>query len=175
MNTDFVAPPRPKQKAKVENKKPKKKKNSWLIWAIALTAMAGTFKEYVIERSDGSYELKPERQEKLEKALEDLDEAEQYALVAKKNAYYPCFNCGDEKEVYLYMGEVWKYGFTTKKNRYSDPDLIKRNLRYVPQYIGTLVDCMKEERRKIYNYPLLPENLKRSFKLPRPPGNKQDN
>ncbi|NBC05605.1 MAG: hypothetical protein GVY26_00245 [Bacteroidetes bacterium] len=52
---------------------------------------------------------------------------------------------------------------------YGAEDLI-----YVPQFKGDYAACLKEEKRKIYYYPLLPEALNRSVRLLRPPGNKND-
>jgi len=45
-----------------------------------------------------------------------------------------------------------------------------RNLTYINSS-----ECLKMEKLKIYNYPLLPEALKRKIKLFRPPGNANDN
>jgi len=45
---------------------------------------------------------------------------------------------------------------------------------FVPQYEGTEQECLIEEKRKIYDYPNLPECRKRSIVLMRPPGNKID-
>jgi hypothetical protein len=148
---------------------------SGLLWLLLLVAMAGTFHEYIIERGDGSYELSPERQAKLDKELEGLDEAVQYALIAEEDGYYECYNCGIDKSIFLKKGEVWKYGYTTMERRYAYTYLSRMKLTFVPQYSGSLGECAKEEKRKIYHYPMLPENLVRSFRLPRPPGNKQDN
>jgi hypothetical protein len=167
--------PSKRQKSRLYFKTPTQQRPSWFIWAVLIVAMAGTFHEFVIQREDGSYELSEERQEKRNKKMEDQDEAVQYALTAKTDGYYTCYSCGAQTTVFLRTGEVWKYGHTTMKKRYADSYLNFMNLEYLPQYEGTLTDCVKEEIRKIYNYPLLPENLARSFKLPRPPGNKQDN
>ncbi|MEM6700664.1 MAG: hypothetical protein AAF599_19825 [Bacteroidota bacterium] len=77
--------------------------------------------------------------------------------------------------IFLNTGEVWKYGYTLKKNRYLNSFLEGARLEYDPQFAGSIKECRKEEKRKIYFYPLLAENLARSLRLPRPPGNKQDN
>jgi hypothetical protein len=45
---------------------------------------------------------------------------------------------------------------------------------YLTEFKGTLSECIKEEKRKIYYYAILPENLKRNNPLIRPPGNKID-
>lgn len=82
--------------------------------------MAGTFHEFFIKKNDGSYKIHPERKDKLDKELDELDEAEQYALIAIKNAYYPYYNCGDVKVIFLHIGEIWKQGYTIKKDRYSE-------------------------------------------------------
>ncbi len=128
----------------------------------------------------GNPRLSQKREDKLKKELDDLDEAEQYVLTASLPGYYPCFSCMesgvDSAQVYLLKGEVWKYGKTTKgeKGRYRN-SLSALNLDYTTQFRGTLPECLKQEKIKIYGYPLLPECLKRNFHLIRPPGNKQDN
>ena len=115
------------------------------------------------------------REKKMIKEIDDLDWAEQYVLRAGKNGWHPCFSCPDTEHIWLHVGEVWKYGTTTKgqNGRYGNR-LKGMMLNYEIQYEGALVDCLKEEKRKIYGYAILPENLKRSKPLIRPPGNKKD-
>ena len=133
------------------------------------------FDEYVLLKDDGTYELTNKRKGKLIRELADLEEAEQYALRAIRGGMYPCFSCLSSDSIFLYSGEIWKYGITTKgQNRRYGRFLMNNSLQYEIQYKGLLHDCLKEEKRKIYNYPLLPENLKRARKVGRPPGNKQD-
>ena len=104
-------------------------------------------------QKDGKPELAPERKAKLQKELDEVDEAEQYALYATEPGYYPCFTCYDGKTlIWLNELEIWKYGHTRKgdKNRYRNgyPD---KRLGYQTQFIGTLSECVKEEKRKIYS------------------------
>lgn len=115
------------------------------------------------------------RKEKLAKELDDLDNAEQYALKAVRAGWYPCYNCGQETRIYLFPREIWRYGTTTKgeKGRYRR-GLSEKKLVYVTEYHGTLQECLKQEKIKIYNYPLFPENFKRKPPIMRPPGNKID-
>ena len=47
-------------------------------------------------------------------------------------------------------------------------------LRYRADFFGTEQECLVEEKRKIYNYPNLPECKKRDFVILRPAGNKID-
>lgn len=124
---------------------------------------------------DGKPELAPWRKEKLEKELEEFDHAEQYVLVAAEPGYYACYSCLDKKTIFLNVNEVWRYGVTTKteKGRYPE-GLPHEGLAYVPQFTGTLYECLREEKKKIYYYAVLPENLKRAIPLIRPPGNKID-
>ena len=131
--------------------------------------------DFLTADEEGNPVLSEERQRQLEKALQQLEEAEQYVLVAVINGSYPCYNCKDSTVIYLYKGEVWKYGTTTKgeRGRYGNT-LANRGLAYRIQYKGTLQACLQEEKRKIFTYALLPENLKRAFPLIRPPGNKVD-
>lgn len=131
--------------------------------------------DFIEEDSEGNPMLSEERQRKLDDALSKLDDAEQYALLATRNGYYPCFSCPNSNEIFLYSGETWKYGTTTKgeKGRYGNT-LSSQNLVYFVQFRGDLTACKKEELLKIYNYATLPENLKRKLPLIRPPGNKID-
>lgn len=123
----------------------------------------------------GNIQLAEWREGKLTKELEDLEQAEQYALVAKTQGNFPCYSCLTGSTIKLQKGETWRYGFTTKGHvgRYAS-SLEGKNLIYVIQYVGTIKDCLIEERKKIYYYALLPENLNRDSPLIRPPGNKQD-
>ena len=119
-------------------------------------------------------ELSPEEEAKLEKRLREIDEAQQYALIANDDGWYPCNHPG-RTTFYLLAGEVWKYGTTTKGQfgRYRVNYLEEKNVFYVIQFRGTIAECLKEEQRKLFNYPYLPENLVRPEKdrLPRPPYN----
>jgi hypothetical protein len=122
----------------------------------------------------GNPVLHPERLAKMEREIEKLDEAEQYALLAAAEGWYPCFNCLDA-QIFLLAGEVWKYGVTTNgSSRYSESFYATNRLLYFSQFKGTLQECLQEEKRKIYHYAILPENVKRQRPLLRPPGNKND-
>ena len=143
--------------------------------AYNLSTKASSKKDFLIEK-DGEPALAPWREAKLEKELTEIDEAEQYALVAKVAGDYPYFSCTDGKTmIHLNALEIWRYGVTRKtmKGRYKS-GLPDQRLAYTTQFEGTLSECLKEEKRKIYRYPLLPECLARPFKLIRPPGNRND-
>ncbi len=131
-------------------------------------------KDFLIWKGDEP-ELAPWRKEKLEKELKEFDEAEQYALVVFEPGLYPCFNCYGKEKIYLFSGEIWKYGVSRKGQlgRYRQ-GLPHKGLIYKKEFEGKLTDCLKKEKLKIYNYALLPENLKREKPLIRPPGNKRD-
>mgnify|MGYP006309620395 CR=1 FL=1 len=131
--------------------------------------------DFIIWR-DGKPALSPARKGKLDRELEAFENAEQYALIAEVPGQYPCFNCPEATEIFLLPGEVWKYGVTTKgrEGRYVQ-GLPFANLLYIIEFEGTLQKCLQEEKLKIYQYALLPENLKRKKPLIRPPGNKRDN
>lgn len=134
--------------------------------------------EPIIVEENGDYDLAHYRKKKLEEELEEIDHAIQYALLVSIPGYYDCYSCPDgQNKLYLQKGEVWKYGITRKgmKGRYPGKNLSQVNLIFVEQFIGPVGDCLKEEKRKIYNYPLLPEAINRDQLLIRPPGNKNDN
>ena len=165
----FIPEPPPK----VPRKKPP------LFWTVLFVLVAFLSYEYrpFLERGiDGHLQLAKWRQQKLDRELNDLEEAEQYVLLALVNGMYPCYSCPNNATIELKRGEVWKYGFTTKseKGRYQN-SLKDMDLIYMIQHKGSIAECMKEEKRKIYYYAILPENLNRAVPLIRPPGNKQDN
>lgn len=130
----------------------------------------------VVEWADGSFRLKHKRAAAFEKQKNALENAEQYALVARTPGYYECLHC-IAGVVFLNSLDVWKYGVTNQgeKARYTVEYLNSRNLLYVTQFRGDYLQCLMEEKRKLFYYPLLPENLVRpdSLKLLLPPGNLQ--
>ena len=87
-----------------------------------------------------------------------------------------CYNCGADTLIFLHAAEVWKYGITIQgeKGRYPNTWITALGLRYRVQYRGSIQDCLQQETLKIYQYALLPENLKRAVPLMRPPGTKVD-
>lgn len=152
----------------------------WLLFSIAICAILGIVAlwkgvNFLDEDAEGNPILSAERQKKLDEALSELEEAEQYALLVVRPGYYPCFCCTNGDTIFLYKGETWKYGMTTKKEagRYGS-SLHGTGLAYSVQFIGTIQECLAEERRKIFLYATLPENIKRAKPLIRPPGNKID-
>lgn len=152
-------------------------KNKWffLLFMILLIMMADKFDDFIKQNTDSSYELKPKRKKDLKKRLEKIDEAEQYALKATINGWYDCYNCGAKKKIYLYIGEVWKYGISKNgRKRYNNIYYIRNKLQYYAEFKGIYSECLKQELKQIYSYPILPQNLKRINKLARPPGNKED-
>lgn len=145
-----------------------------LVICVIFTIIAS--KEFIRYNEDGEAELSPERKEKLARELDELEEAEQYVLLARFDKMYPCFNCKEKSSIFLTKGLVWKYGVTIKreKGRYGNK-LFQEGFIYLVQYKGLLHQCFQKEKLKIYNYAILPENLIRPIPLIRPPGNKQDN
>lgn len=131
----------------------------------------------LITTPDGDITLSPERQAKLDRELEEIDNAVQYALVASSDGFYPCYSCTNgQKTIFLKFGEVWKYGITRKgqEERYPNQNFGAPNLIFIRQVLGTYSECLKAEKTMIYSYPLLPETQAREIILIRPPGNKYD-
>ena len=128
-----------------------------------------------LDFKDGKAELSKERQAKLQKELDELENAQQYVLLASRAGYYDCYNCGAKTTIFLEKGHVWKYGSTRKgeKVRYGDWH-VQEGLYYIVEYEGPLQECLRREKIQIYNYATLPENLQRPVPLIRPPGNKRD-
>lgn len=128
----------------------------------------------VIEYFNGEPRLTSKHQQQLQKKLNELEVAEQYALVAMSEGWYPCLHSG-RALYYLHTGEVWKYGITIKgeRGRYTSRFLQDNGVLYVIQFKGTVTECLQEEQRKLFAYPLLPENLARLEidRLLRPPYN----
>lgn len=130
--------------------------------------------DFLVVDEDGNVQISPQRQKALQKRQKQVKKARQYALLATIDGYYPCFNCEQDSLIFLFRGEVWKYGVTYGDMRYSNAWLNSRNLVAQTEYWGNLEDCLIQEAHKIYNYAALPENLKRATPLIRPPGNKVD-
>ena len=145
-----------------------------LIGAVVLLVIIARFSTTDFKERNEAPILSQKEAAKLEKRLKEIDDAEQYALIATVNGWYPCSHPG-RTTFYLLAGEVWKYGTTTKGQlgRYSYKYLEKISVSYIVQFQGTIAECMKEEQRKLFGYPFLPENLARPEKdrLPRPPFN----
>lgn len=162
-------------KVEVDTASPGPKTPWWFLLATVLLVVFAA-KEFIITQPDGTTELAPERAAKLARELEELNEAEQYVLLAARDGQYPCFHCTPKSSIFLRRGNVWKYGVTRKgeQGRYGRWH-VDNNLLYVTQYVGPLQECLRQEKLKIYHYALHPENLVRPVPLIRPPGNKQDN
>ena len=146
-------------------------KTSLLILAIVSTFAVTFFIKLSIERAA----KKAQEIERIESHSYKYDNCVQYALIATKDGWFPCYHCGFEDSIYLYKSEVWKYGKTCKGEdvRYSS-GLPIEGLRFQIQFEGTEKECLLMEKEKIYNYPNLPECLKRKIILIRPAGNKID-
>lgn len=118
--------------------------------------------------------LSPQEEAKLQKRLKEIDDAEQYALVAEIDGWYPCLHSG-RSACYLHTGEVWKYGVTSKgkHGRYKAEFLSKNKVSYQIEFRGNIAECLKQEQIQLFNYPYLPENLARPLeeRLSRPPYN----
>lgn len=145
--------------------------SKWLRQALILLLIITSSTTIVIKIGKRLFRLEDERKE-LERQLDRYDNAEQYVLLALRNGWYTCCKC-HVKKVYLLKGEIWKYGSTLKKNRYSKKYLRAKYLRYLIQFEGSLFDCRKEEITKIRLYKFSPENINRKTeeRLIRPPGN----
>lgn len=171
-------PPKFKEKQEIQpSKETKRKLPRFLIvlFTIGLFFFAYKGTDFLKVDENGEVELTPKRLEKLQKELNALDEAEQYALRAMKAGDFSCLNCGDLLVIHLEKNEIWKYGVTSKgeAGRYGR-ELAKQHLYYDLQFTGDYTACLKQEKIKIYSYALLPENLNRVKPLIRPPGNKID-
>lgn len=147
--------------------------SKWLIAGLVLMALSWID---VIEWTEDGPRIKSFWKNRLDKDQRELEEAEQYVLVARSAGMYPCYRCPSQ-QFFLNAGEIWKYGVTRKgaRGRYSERFLMANNLNYRVQLVGDYAMCLMAEKGKLYNYPLLPENLSRldSLRLLFPPGNQQ--
>jgi len=143
------------------------------IVAVSVLAIV-LFPKILIDEEYGSPKLHPKEEERLLKRLMEIDDSEQYALIAKKDGWYPCLHSG-RTTFFLKAGEVWKYGVTSKGQfgRYTAAFLLRNQVLYDIQFKGTFSECLKQEQIKLFHYRHLPENLHRqpSERLPRPPFN----
>ena len=132
------------------------------------------FRNLILEGGSSEPTLSPKEESKLQKRLKEIDESEQYALIAIVDGWYPCLHSG-RTSCYLKEGEVWKFGVTSKGEfrRYSTVFLAKNRVAYFVQFKGSFSDCLKQEQIQLFNYPYSPENLARPLieRLPRPPYN----
>lgn len=145
-----------------------------LLGAAAILVAIALFSKLIFEAKNEVPNLSPQEEAKLQKRLREIDDSEQYALLATVEGWYLCLHAG-KTTYYLKAGEVWKYGVTSKGKfgRYTASFLLKNKVSYIVQFKGNLSECLKQEQVKLFNYPNLPENLARqpSERLSRPPYN----
>jgi len=169
---------------------PKSPKYFWIVAVLLLTLVVGG---YIVYDPSGEPKLSPERQAKRDSSIAEVykrkkDNCEQYVLKVKIAGWYPILKDGERNatdSIWLNVNEVWRYGKTCieEKGRYPNGvyykdtywKLTKDHLKYEIQFEGSEIECLAEEKRKIFDYPLLPECLRRDRKLIRPAGNKNDN
>ena len=79
------------------------------------------FDDVVEYTKSGKPRLKSDRIGKLEDTICYYEGVEQYVLVATLSKYYPCLSCADRDSIFLFEGEIYKYGVTIngEKGRYS--------------------------------------------------------
>ncbi len=150
---------------------------------------------YLVYSPSGDPQLSPERELKRDSAIgrtykrnRKNENCEQYGLRARTAAWFPVLKRGEKvatDSIWLNINEIWRYGKTCNGEEirypagvyYSDGKwtLTRDNLRYDIQFRGTETECLVIEKEKIYNYPVLPECIKRTKKIIRPAGNKNDN
>ena len=163
-----------------------------MVSLLALTLVTVVTVSYVTY-TNGKLELSPERIAKRDSAITRIYErkdtpCEQYVLKARYTGWFPILKHGEKialDNIWLNKSEVWKYGKTciNEEGRYPGAiyyidikwKLTRDELIYEVEFRGSEIDCLVEEKRKIFNYPLLPECLIRIIKLIRPAGNKNDN
>ena len=132
-----------------------------------------------VRQTESGYDLSPTFKEKMNREMKGLANAEQYALRASKDGFYECATClaqYGQAEIFLLKDEVWRYGVSTKGDlRYEGGFYRKKGVYYDTEFEGNYYECLIEEKKKIYYYVILPENLKREIPLIRPPMNLRSN
>lgn len=152
-------------------------------WKVVVSLLAiGFFLYMALEWRDvvvwveGRWVLNPKRQRDMDEQIKSIGEAEQYVLLTGLSGFYDCYLC-KTKSIFLNSNEVWRYGVTSQgeKTRYTGGFVERMNLLYVIQFTGHYAECLIEEKKKLFLYPLLPENVARpdSIRLVLPPGNFQ--
>lgn len=139
-----------------------------------LLFFAYKWRDFVVQRSDGSYVIHPKREDEATKEKEKLEKCQVYKLVARESGWYMCYLCKNGS-IYLEKDMVWKYGYTcSPEDRYKDEWLQQMNLQYIPIDYCDIKECREKEIELIKNYPLLPENMQRPkhLRLVVPPGSK---
>lgn len=116
MNTKTLPPLSIQTRREItEPPSPKPKRGLWWVLIVAIVGIYAAFNvedfDFLVEK-DGVYDLSPKRKAKLEKEQKEIDNAEQYVIIASKAGLYPCYNCGKSTLIFLNEGEVWKYGVT---------------------------------------------------------------
>lgn len=163
----------------VHRRKKNRKPIGALLWlaliGIALSYWLLTdkkFEDVITTDSDGNLVLSEERQAELaQRQRKNSEEAEQYILIALAPGYRLCYLCPEGK-AWLEAGEIAKIGVSTNgRRRYSRKFYRRHNVDYATEYIGDLVTARNREIARLGAYPLLPENLKREYKLLYPPLN----
>lgn len=163
-----------KPKPKIVKEKPAEPPFPFVGIVVILIITALKFTD-VVEFIDGIWQVKAKRVAQIDKKIEEIDDAEQYILMARVDGWYPCYTCLESKTIYLFKNEIVKVGVSQKKqNRYLKDwyQLIK--VSYQPEYIGAYNECLKREMIRLRDYPLLPEVLKREpkYRTALPPMNK---
>jgi len=150
---------------------PKPKKDFSTIWIVLGIFFLALFIYFSFEKSVKKDQngkiigISEAQQEKFRADSLKLSNCVQYVLRARNNGFYA--RCDGQGKVFLLAGEVYKYGVTCEpipQRRYSNSFYETNNLRFVVQFFGHHLACEIEEKRKLYHYPALPENLKRPEK-----------
>ncbi len=170
----------PKTVPKIKPKKNFDRKPFWFILAVAIFVGFALLPKTIPETREKKKEKEIEgiKTKTYKPPKDDCDSCcVQYALIAMESGWFPCYSdsCKGGK-LWLNKGEVWKYGKTcyTEIQRYGKNALQKFNLKFIIQFKGSEKACLIKEKEKIYNYPNLPECVKRGIYLLRPPGNRID-
>jgi len=147
---------------------PKPKNPFSIVWLflgiIFLTFLVYFSYEKSVRKNENKHvvDISEAQKEKFRADSLKLTNCVQYVLRAKINGFYE--RCDGKGKVFLLQGEVYKYGSTCEvnsKDRYVKSFYEENKVEMFPQFYGNLFECQVEEKRKLYQYPALPENVKR--------------
>ena len=135
-----------------------------LIPVVLVGAAAGAAVVWAMSSTQIDYVGKMKNEiERIQKRRSTKKRGIQYSLRATVSDEYVCFTCVDGTKN-LQKGDVWKYGETTKKNRYTIDNLTKYRVKKFDEFSGNQAEIKVMEKVKIYSYFFRYGHL--------PPGNK---
>ena len=86
-------------------RQPKAPNNFSLFVLLGVGILLFSWRPFVTYDENGNAVLAEWREDKLNRELNNMEQAEQYVLVAKSDGSFPCFSCRGDPVIYLKKGE----------------------------------------------------------------------